>query len=539
MSATATYKRQYFRVDTVLPLKVNLVPRDSNEPLQSKTGVFHDLKPALVNISAGGMCFRSSVQFMPRDIIEILLILPERETGVCIYGEVLRSEKTTAGNFKIFVKFVIISDKIREIIANFVFSWEREKLKNTQLSANIRLVDIPMSRLILDSLVPCDIYARKDNSMQFLFSEGFPFNALTKEYFEEIGISKIYIDNEELPKLYDYIDKNKIKTKAFDKEDHLSFKEYSFKKRNHHHIDKSLLITRREINFSLYTVNNFTYTTLIEIDPGLPVIIDENIKNASGDIVINNADIPLYLKYLISLSESDMAAKIPNLTSIFIRENAKIALHDLFMEAENKNKVKAALAAAKKICYMLSANPDSLYPIISARPADLYNYVHGVNVAAMAVSTGIAMKLNEDDLYNLAAGALLHDIGHIAINDEVINKQGKLVKTEYEFFKTHVPEGARILKGHEYISDEMLNALMHHHEKTSGSGYPYGLLKDEISLFGKIVAVADAYDLMTTARPYREPQKSIDALAILAKKDIRDYDPEILKFFIRILGKAR
>lgn len=539
MSATVTYKRQYFRVDTVLPLKVNLVPSDSNEPLISKIGTFNDLKPSLINISAGGMCFRSSVQFVPRDIIEILLILPEGETGICIYGEVLRSETTTAGNFKIFVKFIIISDKIREMIANFVFRWERENLKNTQLSSNIRLVDIPLNRLIQDTLVPCDIYARKDNSIQFLFPEGFPFNALTKEYFEELGISKIYIDNEKLPTLYDYIDKNKIKTKGFDKEDPLSFKEYSFKKRNHHHIDKSLLITRREINFSLYAVNSFTYSTLIEIDPGLPVIIDENIKNASGDIVIKNTDIPLYLKYLISLSESDMAIKIPNLTSIFIRENAKIALHDLFMEAENKNKVKAALAAAKKLSYILSANPDNLYAIISARPCDLYSYVHSVNVAAMAVSTGIAMKLGENDLYTLAAGALLHDIGHIAINDEVINKQGKLVKTEYEFFKTHVLEGERILKGHENISEHMLSALMHHHEKISGNGYPYGLTKNEISLFGKIIAVADAYDLMTTVRPYREPQKSINALATLAKKDVKDYDPEVLKIFIKILGKVR
>ncbi|WP_059176674.1 HD-GYP domain-containing protein [Thermodesulfovibrio aggregans] len=133
---------------------------------------------------------------------------------------------------------------------------------------------------------------------------------------------------------------------------------------------------------------------------------------------------------------------------------------------------------------------------------------------------------------------MLHDLGKSQIPHEILNKQGKLNDTEYNIIKQHVLFGYELLENQKEFPKDSLTAVLQHHEKLSGKGYPFGLKADEIKLFGRITAIADCYDALTTRRPYKPPLTSYFALSIIVKEK-GDYDPELLKAFIKMLGKIK
>jgi HD-GYP domain-containing protein (c-di-GMP phosphodiesterase class II) len=122
------------------------------------------------------------------------------------------------------------------------------------------------------------------------------------------------------------------------------------------------------------------------------------------------------------------------------------------------------------------------------------------------------------------------------IPSEIINKQGKLDDTEYRIIQTHVAEGEKILKENHRLPSDSLSAVTQHHEKMSGKGYPSRIKEKGITLFGRITAIADCYDALTTARPYRQSLTPFTALGIIAK-ETGNYDPELLRVFVKMLGK--
>jgi len=471
MANPPVHKREYFRVDTFLPLKVNLVPPLMREDLKSSVGDFHHLKPAIVNISGGGVSFKSSVEYRKGDILEILLTLPvPSPLTLCVYGEVLRTDKT-AEHFQLFISFTVISEKIREIIISFVFQWEREILRNTQQAAYTGLNPLFVHRLIDNTNIPFDIFVREQNEMKYLFAAGLPFDSATKEFFAERDITKIFVSEDDMELLNEYQSKTRVKAPVFDRDSITLFKEYSFNKKSHHHIDKTLLVPRTEINFSLYAMNDFSLSTIIEVPPTLPVLVDEAIISAPGDILIKKTDISLYRDYLDRLSASGMAVLVEHMQERLLKERAKLIMDLLLMEPSNRELMKDTIAIAQNIVGCIMGNTDSVYPLLSLKGNDLYPYTHSVHVAVLSVAVAVAGGLKAGTIERLAIGALLHDIGHSVINDEITNKQGRLSDTQYEVMKTHVVEGAKILKGHGNIHEDSLKAVLHHHEKFSGRGF--------------------------------------------------------------------
>ena len=120
-------------------------------------------------------------------------------------------------------------------------------------------------------------------------------------------------------------------------------------------------------------------------------------------------------------------------------------------------------------------------------------------------------------------GARLHDIGKLSIDDAELNKAGPLTDAEYERMKFHTVSGAELLEAIPCFKP-LIPAILGHHERLDGSGYPHGLKGDEIPLLARIVAVADAYDAMTSDRTYRKAMSSIDALSELDRCRDRHYD---------------
>ncbi|HXT58915.1 MAG TPA: HD domain-containing phosphohydrolase, partial [Pirellulales bacterium] len=125
---------------------------------------------------------------------------------------------------------------------------------------------------------------------------------------------------------------------------------------------------------------------------------------------------------------------------------------------------------------------------------------------------------------------LLHDIGKIGINDEVLRKPGKLSEAEFEHIKTHVEIGYRILVDLRKMA-HMLPVVLHHHENWDGRGYPHGLAGEEIPYLARIVAVADAYDAMASDRPYRAGMDDDKLDSIIRSGAGQQWDPRVVEAF--------
>jgi hypothetical protein len=165
---------------------------------------------------------------------------------------------------------------------------------------------------------------------------------------------------------------------------------------------------------------------------------------------------------------------------------------------------------------------------------------HGERVRVLTDLIAEELELSSDERDRLRWSALLHDIGKLAVHPDILNKPDKLTEEEWEIIKRHPLEGARLTAPLAPWLGEWANTLAEHHEKYDGTGYPYGLKGSEISLGGRIVAVADCYDTMTTVRSYRKPLSPKAARAELAACAGSHFDPRIVRAFLDVsIGKLR
>ena len=159
---------------------------------------------------------------------------------------------------------------------------------------------------------------------------------------------------------------------------------------------------------------------------------------------------------------------------------------------------------------------------------------HSERVRAYAELIAEELDLPDDDRHRLRWGALLHDIGKLEVPQEILNKPGQLTPAEFELIKRHPLAGLAIAMPLGPWLGDYLFAVSDHHERWEGGGYPSGAGGDEIALAGRIVAVADAYDVMTSARSYKSPIPSEDACAELLRCSGTQFDPEVVRAFLAV-----
>lgn len=164
------------------------------------------------------------------------------------------------------------------------------------------------------------------------------------------------------------------------------------------------------------------------------------------------------------------------------------------------------------------------------RRYDDLTYIHSLNVAILCHEFANWMHMPEEEQDILTLAGLLHDVGKMGIPGKIIKKAGLLTDEEYELIKQHPQKGYDFLKKHP-LDKRIMNAALMHHERCDGSGYPQGLKADEIDDFAKIVAIADYYDALTSARVYREPHCPFEVFRMLQQE--RDkFDSTYLAVFM-------
>ncbi len=327
------------------------------------------------------------------------------------------------------------------------------------------------------------------------------------------------------------------------KDEALALKKYYYEKEQYHHIEKELLIEGSNIVFDLFIHTNLAFQPILAASESSPVRLPPEILAKEGDIVIKSTDISLYHEYIKSLEDtflSDVDTSHSDrheekIKALLIKEKSKIIVRNVFSDPNSGKNIKESGKIIEQMAASILGNKNMLYDLISIKNHDYYTYVHSSNTAVLSIGTGIAVNLPEDEIYRLGFGALLHDIGKVSIPSGLLNKPGRLTSFEYRVMQNHVMEGEKILKVQPYFPGDSLSAVSQHHEKLSGQGYPLNLQGSAISDFGKITAIADCYDALTTQRPYKPAQTPFEALSVIVN-DCEHYDPEYLKAFIKMLG---
>jgi putative nucleotidyltransferase with HDIG domain len=168
---------------------------------------------------------------------------------------------------------------------------------------------------------------------------------------------------------------------------------------------------------------------------------------------------------------------------------------------------------------------------------DVYTCGHSERVVEYSLIVGKEMGLSKKKLELLKFGGILHDIGKIAIDDEIIKKRTKLTPTEQQVIRLHPVEGEKMISPISFLK-EAKNIIRHHHEKWDGSGYPDGLFKEEIPLLARVVQVVDTFDAITSSRFYRGRQTMDYALEEIKKFAGTQFDPSIVYYFLRAFKKG-
>lgn len=193
------------------------------------------------------------------------------------------------------------------------------------------------------------------------------------------------------------------------------------------------------------------------------------------------------------------------------------------------------IEVTKSIIDEILENNDIMINLIELKTFDEYTYYHSINVFRLALVMGISLELPKRDLKGLCISALLHDIGKIFIKKDILNKQGKLTKEEYDIVKTHTLLGYKKIKSIPYIDEEIAIGILDHHEKCDGTGYPNGKFEKDISLYGKIIAIIDVYEALTSDRPYRKRSSQSLTIKYMQVNCKNCLDKNIRDLFISII----
>jgi HD-GYP domain-containing protein (c-di-GMP phosphodiesterase class II) len=215
-----------------------------------------------------------------------------------------------------------------------------------------------------------------------------------------------------------------------------------------------------------------------------------------------------------------------------------VLAYSIMRELSSRLRETAALLVShlqRKNRQLSDAYLDTVNIVIQAIEArDSYTSGHTARVTQLAVEIGRRMKLPEEQMFNLEIGSLLHDVGQISVPDAILQKRGPLAEAEYARVKRHPEDGRKIVEPISSLANA-IPSILHHHERLDGSGYPEKLRGEQISLLGRITAVADVFDALTSDRPYRERMSAAQAVQLITEGRGSKFDPNVVDVFLGVL----
>jgi putative nucleotidyltransferase with HDIG domain len=217
---------------------------------------------------------------------------------------------------------------------------------------------------------------------------------------------------------------------------------------------------------------------------------------------------------------------------------AKETVIEMFSDVRMGKAIEVAKARelVDEISSSVLRQPHALISLARLKSVDEYTFLHSVAVCALMIALARQLNLDEEAVRDAGMAGLLHDIGKVGIPQKVLNKPGKLTDEEFAIVKSHPELGAKMLIENYQVPPMALDVCLHHHEKVDGTGYPFGLKGDTISLFAKMGAVCDVYDAITSNRPYKKGWSPADSIRKMAEWSKGHFDEAVFQAFVKTVG---
>lgn len=235
---------------------------------------------------------------------------------------------------------------------------------------------------------------------------------------------------------------------------------------------------------------------------------------------------------LLAVTLIDGAVSTQNAVSIICVVGVIAAVYLIYRTSLER--VQAKTREAEAIAKLHLATAEALATAIDAQ--DQTSHCHVRRAQIFAVGMGEILKLPKPEIDALRAGALLHDVGKLAVPAHILNKPGRLTAAEFEKMKIHTTVGAQLL-GRVDFPYPVIPIVRHHHEHWNGAGYPDGLRGEQIPLTARIISVVDCFDAVREDRPFRRGMNRDEAIALLLRGAGTHFDPHVVELFIEHLPR--
>jgi HD-GYP domain-containing protein (c-di-GMP phosphodiesterase class II) len=262
-------------------------------------------------------------------------------------------------------------------------------------------------------------------------------------------------------------------------------------------------------------------------------LIDNNVPM----LYIRTADRQQYLQYLEH--HLDQVMTNPEVTqpkkAQLLYSVSQTVMQETFEQPRSQMIVPRTRKMAARTVDFVLHNNRSLGQLARLMTTDYYTYTHSINVCVFGVTLARQLGLPDDEVKEYAVGALLHDLGKAEVDKELLTRPGPLSQEEMEAVRAHVVIGEQLLREHHSLSALAMIPVSQHHEKLDGTGYPRKIAGEDFHLFGRITAIADMFDAMTSKRSYQRAFTPLETLKMMREDMKPKFDQEILERFIKML----
>lgn len=271
----------------------------------------------------------------------------------------------------------------------------------------------------------------------------------------------------------------------------------------------------------------------LEIEPELAILMLTAVNDATSAALCMQRGAMDYLTKPIELADLGRAVQRALKRREMLLENRHL---NEWLKEEVTTRTAELQRERHRLERVSTATLEALVNALEAK--DPYLRGHSARVADLSANIATEMGLPEEDVDRVRMAGRLHDLGKIGTRDAVVSKEGPLTVEEFEHVKQHVIIGAQILAPLTHLGD-VVSMVKSHHERFDGTGYPDGLRGEEVPLGGRIIAVAEVYDALTTARPYQDqmsPERAVERMADLSGTVL---DPNVYDALVRIVGRRQ